>query len=169
MPDGPQDMSPLRSAIPALRLVNGGEFADAPLGIADHAPLPSDARRVASENRRAAMIGATDTRWVFAVQVARDIDGGRAAVLTPEKRRRLLGIADGLGLRVFDANLVIAIVQDGARSGEGTLSDEVEARLTLVRPSDADRPWAFRPVRLLVPAALLAGAAVWILARWWLG
>lgn len=116
-----------------------------------------------------------DARWVFAVRVRREVQGGHAAIVTPESRKRLLRLANRLGLRDFDANLVIAIVQDDARTHGGTLpipSDAVKAPLSLVRPPvipttrlalNADL------VRVLMPfAASLAIATVFCLAavRW---
>lgn len=62
-------------------------------------------------------IEATDPRWVFSVRVASMIEGGRAGVLRPERRERLTKTAAALGLRAFDAALIIAMVQDEARRG----------------------------------------------------
>lgn len=74
--------------------------------------------RVAYENACAAMVPPEDVRWIFALRVSNALDGGRAAILTPLKRRELVAAAVGEGMRAFDANLVIAIVQDAARRGE---------------------------------------------------
>lgn len=98
---------------------------------------------VRKENIAAAGLSATDARWVLAVRVAESLEGGRAAVLTPEKRRRLVALATRMGLRPFDANLVIAIVQDSARSGERPTGPEVAGRLSLIPapaavPAEAD-------------------------------
>ncbi len=76
------------------------------------------AREVARENHAARMIGPDDARWLLAKDAERAIEGGRAAIIRPEVRRRLVSKATGAGLRPFDANLVIAIVQDAARRGE---------------------------------------------------
>lgn len=106
----------------------------------DAAPLPPRASRndpriqVALENRAAAELTLDDARWALAARTADMLEGGRAAVLPPEKRQRLTRMATHLGLRPFDANLVIAIVQDGARCGEGALGSGVAARLQLVQP-----------------------------------
>lgn len=82
-----------------------------------------------------------DPRWVFAVRVAQQLDGGRAAILCFEKRKRLHHTAKRLGLRPFDAGLVIAIVQDAARTGR-PLGPATTDRLSLVgmgrAPSDPD-------------------------------
>ncbi len=57
---------------------------------------------------------ASDPRWVLAVHAAEALEG---ALLAPEKRERLLLLGRALGLTPFDANLVIAVVQDQARRG----------------------------------------------------
>jgi len=56
----------------------------------------------------------TDPRWVLALRTAEALDG---AVLPPERRDRLVRLGKLLGMTPFDANLVIAIVQDQARRG----------------------------------------------------
>ncbi len=58
--------------------------------------------------------GFGDPRWVLAVRCAEALQG---AVLPPDKRQRLVDLGKRLGLTPFDANLVIAIVQDQARRG----------------------------------------------------
>jgi len=58
--------------------------------------------------------GPTDPRWILAVRPAELLDG---AILRPEKRDCLTSIGTTLGLSLFDANLIIAIVQDQARRG----------------------------------------------------
>lgn len=55
-----------------------------------------------------------DPRWVLAVMAAEALEG---SLLPPEKRRRLIETGRGWGLTPFDANLVIASVQDQARRG----------------------------------------------------
>ncbi len=64
----------------------------------------------------------------FADDVRKSIEGGRAAILRPERRRELFTRATSLGLRPFDATLVIAIVQDAARRGEEVSIPERGAR-----------------------------------------
>lgn len=74
----------------------------------------------------------TDARWVFAARVAESLEGHSAAILSPDKRERLLKLAEILGLRAFDANLIIAIVQDSVRCGLEPLSRSTTDRLTMV-------------------------------------
>lgn len=75
-----------------------------------------------------------DARWVLAVRIVQSLDGGRQAILPPDRRENLVRLATRLGLREFDANLVIAIVQDEARTGHEPLSASLVDRLRLVRP-----------------------------------
>lgn len=103
---------------PALRLVDTGRFDSAPV-------LP---KRNAEPSLKPG-----DARWVFAVRVAAAIEGERAAVLTPEKRARLMKLASMLGLRDFDATLIIAIVQDSARCGVNPLGETTAERVAMVR------------------------------------
>ncbi len=147
---------PGRSAVSAAR--DGGAMR-----------VPSSAERagVERENVSAASLPALDPRWILAVQAMREMQGGRAAVVTPEARRRLMLVGRRLGLRAFDTSLVIAIVQDGARRGEDPLGSEANARLRLVgaEPELADArvrlSWA--QVAVLVIAAGVFGAAVGVM------
>jgi hypothetical protein len=59
-----------------------------------------------------------DARMIFANSVAEKLEGGKAAILRTDSREALQKSALSLGLRAFDANLIIAIVQDAARRGE---------------------------------------------------
>lgn len=61
---------------------------------------------------------ATDARFRFAGSVLRELEGGKAAILRPERRERLIDQAGRDGILPFDANLVIALVQDSARRGD---------------------------------------------------
>lgn len=79
--------------------------------------------------------GPLDPLRLLAGWTAEAIEGGRAAVLPPEKRARLLALGTRLGLRPFDSHLVIAIVQDGVRSGGS--AGEVPRRLGLLRAGKA--------------------------------
>jgi hypothetical protein len=57
---------------------------------------------------------ATDPRWMLATRTASELDG---EILRPERRDELVHFGKSLGLTPFDANLIIAIVQDQARRG----------------------------------------------------
>jgi hypothetical protein len=113
-----------------LRLVN----ADAPLPSTTLRGRNTSTRdrvqNVAAANARAASLTSDDARWIFAQRVRQSLEGGRAAILPPDRRHELVASATREGMRPFDANLVIAIVQDDVRSS-GTSNMPT---LSLVRP-----------------------------------
>ena len=102
-----------------------------------------------------------DPRWVLAMQTQARLQG---AVLTPEHRDQLLQSGRRLGLRAFESNLVIAVVQDKARRsqplqlaqptlslvGEGIEHDSVGAAKPTARPTLAFARW------------FLVGASYWL-------
>jgi hypothetical protein len=73
----------------------------------------------ARENARARAldpaIDPNDSRWKLAIETQRALQG---TVLAYEDRARLLALATRLGIGAFDANLIVAVVQDRARRGE---------------------------------------------------
>jgi hypothetical protein len=167
-----------------LRLVHEHRGPDAPpLRRADkgsaHRSI-SSARRaeVGAENRAATTLTPDDARMITAQLAADAIEGGRAAIIRPEVRRRLVATAIGMGLRPFDANLVIAIVQDDARTGLGSsglasrvrasISREASGRIAMVRPGNAARPGTRIPLRVLMGAGAMAlGVMIAVaFARW---
>ena len=152
----------------ALRLAGSDSPAKLPLRLSIEPA--QDTVSVAREMREAAQMSALDSRWILAVQVSRGLTGGRAAILTPEARLRLLSIGKRYGLRPFDSSLVIAIVQDAARSGEDELGRNVVERLSMVKSGPGLFPrrgphWAelFAHTALIVLAA--AGFA-YLMVRW---
>ena len=58
--------------------------------------------------------GSADPRWVLAVRTAECLQGN---ILSPERRERIIHMARMFDLTPFDANMIIAIVQDQARRG----------------------------------------------------
>lgn len=159
---------------PALRLVTDGRGSAATPSIlldrrsaAAARPQVADARArsIAAENRAASSLSATDARWVFATFVDREIEGGNAAILRPERRRKLLAEAGAIGLRPFDANLIIAIVQDARRTGEPGARIGMPERLALVRPP-SPRPATGGSAFLAASATLLLAAAIagWLIS-----
>jgi len=89
-------------------------------------------RFIAYENASAAR-HSDGARLAFAKLVEESIEGGRAAIIRPETRRELAAAAETRGLRPFEAQLTIAMVQDAARHGEviaraGREADERRAR-----------------------------------------
>lgn len=113
-----------------LRLVN----ADAlPVSRPRHAPAQTHIR---DESIDGARLDAMDARWVLAVRTTMALEGGQAAILRPDDRRTLVALAIQMGLRTFDAAIVIAIAQDAARTGEA-LSGPAQSRLAMVRPASS--------------------------------
>ena len=123
------------------------------------------ARRAIAQENHAAALGADDTRWLFAHHVQESIEGGRAAIMRPDARRRLVTQASKMGLKPFDANLVIAIVQDAARHGED-LEETASGRLALI-PGRAASP--IGPLMLLGAAVGLGAGLLALLIAWLMG
>ncbi len=105
-------MNRLRPAAPGMRLVRPEpDEAQASPPRTERAAKPA----VSVANGTSATItDPTDPRWVLALRTAESLQG---TILGPEKRDRLVKIGKMMGLTAFDANLVIAIVQDQARRG----------------------------------------------------
>ena len=91
---------------------------------------------IIKENRiaaaRAPGLDPSDPRWILAMQTQARLQG---AVLTPERREQLLASGRKLGLRPFEANLVIAIVQDRARCGKSESLKAAQPAMRLVAAS----------------------------------
>lgn len=73
----------------------------------------------------------TDPRWVFAVRTHSQLQGD---VLSPERRDKLLKLATQLEIRPFDANVIIAVVQDHAR--RHIPLSQVTTTLSLISPRE---------------------------------
>ena len=97
-------------------------------------------RHVARENAAASRLPDLDARKIMALRVVEMLEGGRAAILTPESREGLLRVGRVLGLRAFDASLVIAIVQDAARRGEPLNTSIVSDRLAMASSPTTQPP-----------------------------
>ena len=78
--------------------------------------------RAIRENVRSAatasQLSSDDARVIFATKVQECLEGGRAAILRLQRREQLIALSHDMGFRPFDANLIIALVQDAARRGE---------------------------------------------------
>lgn len=164
-------MSPAATANPTLRLAYTRSPAATAVMLRGNRPVQPARKRVAAVSRPIGpfpTLAATDPRWVLALRAADELQGGRAALLTPERRRALLVLAGRMGLRPFDASLVIAIVQDAARAGQDPLGSLSESRLALV-PSAHAHPARTVPAvgLLLISAALGTGLFIGLIA--WLG
>jgi hypothetical protein len=141
----------------------------------EEAPAPAPAsvreatRAVIRENRRAAALSPSEAREILTMRVAELLDGGRAAVLTPERRARALRIARMLGVRDFDAHLVIAVVQDRARRGEIAVDPSSAPSSPAKQRADAPEPARMSgtiALLQLAAAVLLAGAMLLGVLTW---
>jgi hypothetical protein len=125
---------------------------------------------VAAENHQAAShdFDPADPRWVLATRAAASIQGGRAGILPPDQRAGLIALGTRLGLRTFDSHLVIAIVQDAARTGRPVAEPDTRQQLAMI-PTLA--PYTPREAALglglrLAVAALLAVAIAGVAIGW---
>lgn len=150
-----------RESGPRLRLVRDGSPVRAVANRAD---------RVAKENRAASNLTDDDARAILALRVSEQLQGGRSAVLTPERRRGLVTTAQVLGLRPFDASLIIAVVQDAARRGEGIDHPQTTGRLGMVggapkgAPNESARHREF--LIAIVASVVMACALMVVVIRW---
>jgi len=152
-------MSTAASSHPRLRLVSRDDAAAWSHGRRER-------RDVIRENRAAAGgrdLDPTDPRWTLAVRTHTMLQG---TALTPERRERVMRTARLLGVRPFDANVIIAVVQDQARRGE-TLAPA--ASILKLLPAPKSRPttafWIARWIAVIASAVV----ANLLLIRWILG
>lgn len=140
-----------------LRLV-GGNDPDA-LSTWRHEHMAREA--IARENHIAARssLDPGDPRWVLAARAYAQLQG---ATLTPDRRERVLKTARLLGVRTFDANVIIAIVQDTARRGRPLGEAHPLIELVPQKPPATGHGWT-----RWVSAILLALLANLVLI-WWL-
>lgn len=101
------------------------------------------------------LTGPTDPRWVLAVRTAEQLQG---AVLSPDRRQKLLRLGELMGLTPFDSNLVIAIVQDQARRGfePHYCPTAGESQLALIPLPQTSRVRSLMQRQPLLTAALIA-------------
>ncbi len=119
-----------------------------------HAVLLKARQNIALENRLAAETPQLDSarpQWLFAGHVLKALEG---SILPPHRRRELLHRAHQLGVRDFDANLVIAVVQDRARRGESL--ESASGTLSLVTSPVDSRDFDVVPLVLLAAATGIA-------------
>ena len=120
-------------------------------------------QEIIHENPRAAgnpQLTPTDPRWVLAANAYAHLQG---STLTAQRRERLMQTAAKIGLRPFDANLILAVVQDQARRGEQL--DSAMPALNMIRePKSAasSRPW------LRLVTALICAILANVFLVWWL-
>jgi hypothetical protein len=148
---------------PTLRLADSGPEMPQRRGPSRLDASAEARRRVARENREASIersLDPLDPRWQVAVATAEALEG---SLLSFERRRRVLAFAARVGVRAFDANLIIAAVQDRARRGEPVAAAAGTVALAAAQP-DARR----RPSNALYLAVAMAAVAAHGLLAWWL-
>jgi len=152
-----------------LRLVGVGDSPAGPRLNAPHAVQRDEAaarRGIAHANLDAAInhtLDPQDPRWQVALETASSLEG---SLLTFERRRKVLAFAHRVGVRPFDANLIIAAVQDRARRGESPdLAMETVALTALPARPRSTRQWWPYATTAVVAVAVHAGGA-WFLLRY---
>lgn len=122
---------------------------------------------LARETARDLRFDPNDARWKLAIETSRRLQG---AVLPFEDRRRLLAMATRLGIRSFDANLIVALVQDRARRGEPV--EDAAPTIAMIpaaardqarsaaREDDTSPTWA---IVLLAAGAIDAALVAWLM------
>lgn len=156
-------------ALPEVRVVSG--VAALVTERRRDAGPPDAVRSVVRENRLASRLPDDDARTILALRVADCLEGGEAAILRPDQRRRSLRLGRILGLAPFDANLVIAIAQDAARRGERAPHAVArDPRLAMIawdpatrRISATRRAFALGACVLGAAGALFGSLVVWTL------
>jgi hypothetical protein len=152
---------PFAAAQPNLRLVGGHDSREG----RSWREIERARLQVIKENRIAAHapgLHPNDPRWVLAMQTQARLQG---ATLTPERRDKLMRNGRRLGLRPFEANLVIAIVQDQARTGLHL--PESGPALSMVQPvAAAQRNLAATCWPKWIAALAGAAALATIVIRW---
>ena len=118
---------------------------------------------LARESAREPDFDPNDARWRLATETQQALQG---AVLAYEDRRSLLALAHRMGIRAFDANLILAIVQDRARRGE-SLQSAAPTLAVLPRPTaaaSAVMPSSVEPSSVTLPSVTLLWVAAIALA-----
>lgn len=144
---------------PALRLV----------GCPDPTALDRWHEEVASREAVAQENAATQTQWMatsdprWVLAMAAHARMGRG-VIGAHGRDRLMAMGRGMGLRPFDAALVVAIAQDHSRRGVSI--QEASGVLSLVTPPQPASPsWRSWFIAAVLAAGIVGGVAVWLAAH----
>lgn len=159
----PQPHFQLRLVAPdsGLGVVAPGSQADTRVS-----PASDDLRAVREETMAAAhaSLDPSEPHWKLAMETYRSLTG---ATLPPEQRERLLRMARRLGVRTFDASVVMAMTQDRARRGE-SLDGLVRLlpRAGAAMPQPAQSASMDRVLALLVVSGVLGSLIAAIVASW---
>jgi hypothetical protein len=114
---------------------------------------------------------ATDPRWLLALRTAESLQG---VILPPEKRQQLIRLGKVMGMTTFDANLVIAIIQDQARRGYApdfcpTAGESQLQMVPLPRHTSLRQSLPGRRALLLALTIASVLALEILFFKWWLG
>lgn len=150
----PKPLQPPGRESPKLRLVGDGTLRSREQ--VDGEGLAR--RQVALENHASSSLSVQDVRDVLSAAVVSSLEGGRAAILRPQVRRQLVASAVSMGLRPFEANMVIALVQESTRRGE----PQPRAMLVPLRSHHAPQALKIIALALAIAAAILAALVAWI-------
>lgn len=126
--------------------------------------LEDTRREIALENRLAAgssELHPKSPHLEFAGRIAEAMQG---EVLAPEAREELVHQARSLGLRPFDAHLVIAVVQDRRRRGESL--DDITGPLAVLGGRESRRGPTNERVVLAGTALGIAASLLIVFVRW---
>ena len=154
------DAMELPAAHPRLSLARDSGSALSPSERALRLRQRSDVARETQAAGTGTILEPTDPRWVLAVRTQMQLQG---TMLTPQRRQQVLRTARLLGVRSFDANLIIAIVQDRARRGEPLAAVAPAIAMVNAQQPQSERRRAI--ARWL--NALLAAVIVTVLLIWW--
>lgn len=145
-----------------LRLVGRGPRGSVTLRFAGSDVVPRDRGRPAASHpftpETSTGLEPTDPRWVLAVRTQQVLQG---TVLRPGDRQELLRVGKLLGLSPFDANLVVAIVQDRARRGGGLGDTADSLQRVPLRERRVGSPLAWRVLRWCAAALAVELLLVW--------
>lgn len=161
-PDDTAQHAPLAATPPPTRASASGTQARRPSLRTNNSP----ARKV-DDSFGAPITDPTDPRWVMAVRTASELEG---TILRRDRRERLLALGKRLGLSPFDANLIIAIIQDQARRGYSPeycpTAGEPQLRMVPRREQEnADRRTRTTRLSFLI-AAVLAIEILFLAWKW---
>jgi hypothetical protein len=151
----------LRGRRSSLRLVRGDEAEPA-------VKRQPPAAAAADTRPRRAITDPADPRWVLAIRTAESLQG---TILGPEKRDRLVKLGKLLGMTGFDANLVIAIVQDQARRGYApdfcpTAGESQLAMVPLPREGESDVEKRVRRIGVITGMIMLIVGIEMMVLKW---
>lgn len=161
---------------PVLRLVpQAGRGESTPTyGPSEPVPNVVAARRAIALENHLARGGCSPGEYeTLSRAVAGALEGGRAAILTPERRKLLVAGAVSSGMRPFEAQLIVAAVQEAVRHGDvdPMLHGPLKRGESKV-PQDVPHAHELEARRaiIVIAACLLLGVALMVaLVRWTLG